>query len=101
MEILNFKEEVLDFEGSVLVDFWATWCGPCRMMHPIIEQLAEEYAGKIKIAKVNVDVHQEVAESYGIQSIPTFILFKNGEVVKILVGSMSAETLRIVLDQVE
>lgn len=84
----NFKEEVLDSKVSVLVDFWAAWCAPCRMVAPILDELAEEYEGKIKIAKLNVDDNQEIAVKHNILSIPTLILFKDGEEQKRLVGAL-------------
>lgn len=84
----NFKEEVLDSKVSVLVDFWAAWCAPCRMVTPILDELAEEYEGKIKIAKLNVDDNQEIAVKHNILSIPTLILFKDGEEQKRLVGAL-------------
>jgi thioredoxin 1 len=83
----NFEEEVIKSGVPVLVDFWAPWCGPCRMMAPIIEEVAQEWAGKVKVCKINVDDHQATARNYEIQSIPTMILFKEGEVVKRLVGA--------------
>lgn len=89
----NFKEEVKDYKGFVLVDFWAPWCGPCQMMGPIIEELSDEFAGKIKIAKLNVDENQNVAGEYEILSIPTLKVFKNGEVVEELTGLQPKETL--------
>ncbi len=82
----SFKKEVLESEIPVLVDFWATWCGPCRMLAPIIEEIAKEYEGKIKVGKVNVDEENELAASYQIASIPTLILFKNGKAVKTSLG---------------
>lgn len=82
----NFKEEVLLSEQPVLIDFWAPWCAPCRMMGPVIEQLANEYEGKVKIGKVNVDEEPELSQTFGILSIPTIVLIKNGKVVKKVVG---------------
>jgi len=83
----NFEEEVK--EGLVLVDFFATWCGPCKMMEPVIAKIAEENKGKVKVGKVNVDDENELAMKYGISSIPTLILFKDGEPVKSLIGLSS------------
>ncbi len=74
----NFEEEVIKSDIPVLVDFWATWCGPCRMIAPEVEAIAEEYDGKIKVGKVNVDEEEELAIKYGVSSIPTLIFFKNG-----------------------
>lgn len=82
----NFKEEVSRSEQPVLIDFWAPWCGPCRMMGPVIEQLATEYEGKAKIGKVNVDEEPELAQAFGVMSIPTIVLIKNGTVEKQVVG---------------
>ncbi|MDI6689572.1 MAG: thioredoxin [Actinomycetota bacterium] len=82
----NFKEEVLKSNIPVLVDFWAAWCGPCRIIAPILDEIAGEYVGKIKVTKLNVDDNPNTAAQYDILSIPTLILFKNGEVQKKLVG---------------
>ena len=75
----NFEQEVIQSELPVLVDFWATWCGPCRMVGPVVSEIAEEYEGKVKVGKIDVDEEGELAEKYGVQSIPTLIFFKNGE----------------------
>ncbi len=85
---LNFKNEVLSFQGAVLVDCWAPWCGPCRMVAPIMDQLASQYAGRVKIAKLNTDDNPAIASQYGIQSIPTLLFFKNGRQVNKLVGAL-------------
>lgn len=82
----NFESEVIASEIPVLVDFWATWCGPCKMLGPVISQIADEYEGKVKVGKVNVDEEEELAARYGIQSIPTVLLFKGGEVVEQSLG---------------
>lgn len=82
----TFKESVLQSDKPVLVDFWASWCGPCRMLSPVIEQLHNEFEGKALIGKVNVDNNQQVSAEYGIRSIPTVLIFKNGEVVDKIVG---------------
>ena len=89
----NFKETVLDNEGVSVVDFWAEWCGPCRMITPIIEDLAKEYDGKVKIGKLNVDQNQEVSMKYGVRSIPTILILKNGEVVDKHVGVTTKQAL--------
>lgn len=78
----NFENEVMKSNIPVLIDFWAPWCGPCRMMGPIIEQLAEEYEGKAKVGKVNVDEEGELSQAFGVMSIPTIVLVKDGKVVK-------------------
>ena len=82
----NFESEVIASEIPVLVDFWAPWCGPCKMLGPVISQIAEENEGKVKVGKVNVDEEDELAAQYGIQSIPTVLLFKGGEVVEQSLG---------------
>jgi thioredoxin 1 len=84
----NFKENVLDSDKVVLVDFWATWCGPCRMIAPIVEELHTELEGKAVIGKVNVDENSEASANYGVRNIPTLLVFKNGEVVDKLVGAV-------------
>lgn len=84
----NFQDEVLNSSTPVLVDFWAVWCGPCRMIAPIVEELSTELDGKVKIGKMNVDENREVPAQFGIRSIPTLLIFKNGEVVDKLVGAV-------------
>jgi thioredoxin 1 len=84
----NFEEEVLKSELPVLIDFWAVWCGPCKMIAPTIDELANEYEGKAKIGKVDVDNNQQVATKYGIRSIPTLLIFKDGKMVDQIVGAL-------------
>ena len=83
----NFEEEVLKSDLPVLVDFWATWCGPCRMLAPVIAQIAEEQAGKVRVGKVNVDEQPQLAARFGIASIPTVMVFRNGQVVNTAIGA--------------
>jgi len=82
----NFQSEVLDSAMPAVVDFWATWCGPCRMLAPVIEELAKEFEGKVRIGKVDVDKEREIANQYGIMSIPTLLFFKAGKVVDTVTG---------------
>ena len=89
----NFDDEVMKSPLPVLVDFWAEWCGPCRMIAPIVEEIASEYKGKLKVAKLNVDEAQELAIRYGVMSIPTLMVFKGGKVVSQVVGAMSKDQL--------
>ena len=96
----NFEEEVLKSEMPVLVDFYADWCGPCKMMGPVVEAMAETFDGKMKIGKLNVDENKETAAKYGVMSIPTFIFFRNGEKVHQAVGAVSKEEFEQVIRNV-
>jgi len=95
----NFETEVLKSATPVLVDFWAEWCGPCKMIAPILDELATEYGAKVKIAKVNIDDHQNLAGQFRITSIPTLLFFKGGQVVDQVVGLRSKKDFKTKLDQ--
>lgn len=95
----NFEQEVLKSDKPVLVDFWAAWCGPCQIMGPIIDDLAKELEGEYKIGKLNVDENRGTASKYGVMSIPTLIIFKNGEIVKQFVGVQAKEILKEELEK--
>ena len=94
----SFEADVVKSDIPVLVDFWAEWCGPCRMIAPVLEDLAKEYAGKIKIVKVNVDENSVSAATYGVRGIPTLLLFKNGQVVDTKVGALPKGQIAAFID---
>ncbi len=94
----SFEEEVVNADGPVLVDYWADWCGPCKMIAPILDEIAEEYAGKVKIAKLNIDENPATPPKFGIRGIPTLMLFKGGNVEATKVGAVSKSQLTAFLD---
>lgn len=96
----NFQTEVLESKTPVLVDFWAAWCMPCRIVSPIVEELAVEYSNKLKVGKVNVDENGQTSQNYGIMSIPSLLIFKDGKVVKTMIGAQSKDNFKKEIDSV-
>ena len=94
----SFEEDVLKAEGAVLVDYWAEWCGPCKMIAPVLEEIAKEYAGKLKVCKLNIDENNETPPKFGIRGIPTLMLFKGGNVEATTVGALSKSQLAAFID---
>lgn len=100
LDASNFDQEVLQAEGPVLVDFWAPWCGPCKMVGPIVEGIAQDNAGKIVVGKVNVDENRDLAVKYGVRGIPTLVFFKEGSEIKRIVGAQSKNQLQKLVDEI-
>jgi len=96
----NFQDEVLKSTEPVLVDFWAEWCMPCRIVGPIVEELAKEYTGKLKVGKLNVDQNGQTASSFNVMSIPSLLIFQNGQVIKQMVGAQSKENFKKEIDSI-
>ena len=94
----SFEQDVLQAEGPVLVDYWAEWCGPCKMIAPVLDEIAKDYEGKLKVCKLNIDENQEPPPKYGVRGIPTLMLFKNGNVEATKVGALSKSQLMAFLD---
>lgn len=90
----NFSDEVLKSETPVLVDFWAEWCGPCKIVDPIVKEISEEYGGKLKVGRLNVDENQQTSMTYNVMSIPTLLIFKNGQPVKSMIGAQAKENFK-------
>jgi thioredoxin 1 len=95
----SFKQDVLESDIPVLVDFWAPWCGPCRMVAPVVDEIAQQYDGKVKVVKLNTDENPQVASQYGIRSIPTLMIFKSGQRVDMVVGAVPKTTLANTLEK--